>query len=317
MADVIYHGSGRFTVEEGFESECDGEVVEMRFSGLNPLDARLLRGAMDRGIEVPFVPGIEGSGYWEGNPVIVSGSGVGTSRHGTMRRRAFVPRLAIHPIPDWLDLRVASVLGSAGVTAWCLVRTEAAIDDSDVVLVLGASGGVGSLAVQLALASGAEVWGQTGDAEKAPMIAGLGATPLVADSPEAIVSRRDLKPTVVLDGLGGGFTGASLRLLAPGGRIHVFGASAGAEATVDVLRLYRTYATIRGYASMTETPGQVHSALVGLLDALQVGSLIVLIDRVVPLERLEDALAALEGRQVRGKLVLEIGVDEGHSAHAL
>jgi NADPH:quinone reductase-like Zn-dependent oxidoreductase len=68
---------------------------------------------------------------------------------------------------------------------------------------------------------------------------------------------------------------------------------------------------------MTETPGQVHSALVGLLDALQVGSLIVLIDRVVPLERLEDALAALEGRQVRGKLVLEIGVDEGHSAHAL
>jgi NADPH2:quinone reductase len=233
-----------------------------------------------------------------------------------MRRQAVVPRSAIHPIPDWLDLRVASVLGSAGVTAWCLVRTEAAIDDTDVVLVLGASGGVGSLALQLALASGAEVWGQTGDAEKAQVIAGLGATPLVAGSPDALAGERDVKPTVVLDSLGGGFTGAALRLLRPGGTIHVFGASAGTEATVDVLRLYRIHAAVRGYASMTETPERVRSALEGLVRSIEDGSLTVPLDRVVPLDRLETALAALENREVLGKIVLQIEGDESHPMHA-
>lgn len=313
MGAVIYHGSGRFTVEADVESDRDGEVVEMRFVGLNPLDARILRGVMDRGIAVPHIPGIEGSGYWNGNPVLVSGSGVGTARHGTMRQTAIVPGAAIHAIPEWLDLRVASVLGSVGVTAWRLVLGQAAVDESDVVVVLGAAGGVGSLAIQLARACGAEVWGQTGDAEKASMIAGLGAKPLVASSPEALAGQRDAKPTVVLDALGGGFTGAALRVLAPGGRIHVFGASAGAEATIDVLRLYRTRATVRGYASMAETPREVDAALEGLVDALKARSLVVPIDRVLPLEAIESALGALESRQVRGKIVLEIG-DDGHSA---
>lgn len=307
MGAVIYHGSGQFSVGEDVEAGADGESVEMRFVGLNPLDARILRGGMDRGIAVPHIPGIEGSGYWDGNQVIVWGSGVGTSRHGTMRRRAIVPRAAIHPMPDWLDLRVAAVLGGVGITAWCLVHRQAVIGENDVVLVLGAAGGVGSLAIQLARACGAQVWGQTGYADKAPMIASLGATPLVAPSPAALADQREVRPTVVLDGLGGGFTGAVLRVLAPGGRIHVFGASAGAEATLDVLRLYRTYAMVRGYASMREGPEQIRSALAGLVKALELGSLVVPIDRVLPLEQIEAALEALEGRQVRGKLVLEVG----------
>ena len=278
----------------------DGEVVvRLTHAGVNPIDVRLRDGGAGR-VPLPFVPGCDGVGVAGAGPVVVYGAGLGLRRAGTYAEQVAVPTAAVVPVPAGVDPVQAAGLGLAGVTAWALVRS---VTPGDRVLVLGASGGVGSLAVQLAVAAGARVCAQT----TSPGLAlGAGEEVVVCAADGLRDAVRAFDPTVVLDGLGGAYTGAAVRAVAQGGRIIVFGVSAGARGEIDYATLYRKAVTITGHASLALPEAEARDALSGCLDLVADGRVRVLVDEVLPLGAVNAAHRRLVERKTTGKLVLAV-----------
>ncbi|HEY0447689.1 quinone oxidoreductase family protein [Actinophytocola sp.] len=276
----------------------DEVLVRLTHAGVNPIDLRLRDGGAGR-VDLPFVPGCDGVGVAGSGPVVVYGAGLGLRRAGTYAEQVAVPSAGVVRLPDGVDPVQAAGIGLAGVTAWALVERVTAADR---VLVLGASGGVGSLAVQLARSAGARVWAQTPSSSDR---LDLGAERVVGCDADGLRSAvRSFEPTVVLDGLGGAFTGAAVRSVADGGRITVFGVSAGARGEVDFATLYRRSVTLRGHASLAMPAAAVRDALVGCLELVAGGQVRVLVDEVLPLGAVNAAHRRLAERRATGKLVL-------------
>src|SRR5207237_7132547 len=137
------------------------------------------------------------------------GAGLGVPRDGLYRERAAVPQSALIPLPEGVDPAQAAAMPVVGTTAWRLVDDVASVTGEDRVIVLGASGVVGGLLIQLAKARGAVVWGQTGSQAKAEAIVSLGADrAIVATAADLAAQLEDLRPTVAVDPLGGAFARA-------------------------------------------------------------------------------------------------------------
>ena len=238
---------------------------------------------------------------------MVRGYGIGTARDGLWATAAVVPRAALIDVPEGVDLEVAAAMGVAGVTAWRTVSELARLEADDTVLVLGASGGVGSIIVSVAHALGATVIGQTGHESNRDWISERGADEVIVTDAsglaDAVAGRR--RPTVVFDGLGDGFTGAAIEALLPHGRLVIFGASAGPEGQVPLQSLYSKGLSIFGYAGLLESDEAMSAAIRDALQALAAGQLTVPIDSAVPLEQVNEAFDRIQQRKVRGKLVLD------------
>lgn len=284
-----------------------GEVlVRLTHASVNPLDVRMAEGGAGR-VALPFVPGCDGVGQLDGAPVAVYGSGIGLQRPGTYAERIAVPAVSVVPVPAGLGQEQAAGLGLAAATAWAIVRHSAGITADDRVLVLGATGGVGSLVVQLTRSIGARVWSQVADPSDVDLQRELGAEDVVVvEAGELAAAVCGLRPTVVIDGLGGDFTGAAVRSVTPGGRVLVFGAGAGSSGTVDLGLLYRKAVTIRGHASLAMSPAEASTALAGCLSLAAGGSLRALVDTVRPLDEVNVAHDAILGRAVSGKILLSM-----------
>ncbi len=219
----------------------DGEVlVQLAFGGVNPVDRYVAEGRVAPDGPLPRTLGGEASGWLNGLPVLVFGDGLGAARDGVWAEAAVVPMTAVFELPDGVDLRDAAAMGVAGLTAWNVVHGVAHVTGEDRVLVLGASGGVGSMIVSLAAAAGATVWGQTGSEDKASLVREQGAEVAVVAGPDQLADAlSDYQPTVVFDPLGDGFVAPAISAIAPRGRYVAFGTSAGAEVTFNLQTLYR------------------------------------------------------------------------------
>src|SRR5262249_19334386 len=171
----------------------------------------------------------------------------------------------------------------------------------------GASGGVGSMMVSIARATGATVWGQTGSRRKAAAIVQDGAErAIVSDPSELADEAREFQPTVVLDPLGGGFVAAVIEAIAPRGRVVSLGTSAGPEVTFNMQVLYRNNISLFGYGGMQLRREERRSGLQEALDALADGSIRVRVDEVLPLADVNRAFERLRDRDVQGKLLLDL-----------
>lgn len=286
----------------------EGEkVVRLDYAGVNPLDVRICAGGAGR-VPLPFTPGVEGVGTTEQGRVLVYGEGIGMRRAGTYAEQVLAPSSSLVPLDDAVDPVQAAGVGLAGVTAWGALHRTARVTAEDRVLVLGASGGVGSLVVQLAREAGATVWSQVSTEADAEAQSGFGAHETVVGGPaELRDALRPVSPTLVIDPLGGEFTPAALRALEPGGRVVVFGVAAGDRSTLDLAMLYRKAAIVQGHAALTMSPADVRQALEACLTSLATSRLQVHVDELLPLERVNEAHARLVDRNVTGKLVLAVG----------
>jgi NADPH2:quinone reductase len=288
---------------------ADDQVrVELEFGGVNPIDRYVALGRVAPDGPLPRTLGGEAAGRLDGRRVLVTGGGLGAVRDGVWAGSAVVPAACVVDLPDGVETREAAAMGIAGLTAWNCVHELARIGAGDRVLVLGASGGVGSMIVSLVAAEGAAVWGQTGSEEKAAQVAGYGAERvLVADGSALGEQLGDFAPTVVFDPLGGGFVAPVVEALAPRGRIISFGTSAGAEVAFNLQSLYRKSGNLLGYGGMQLSPSARRSGLEAALEALAEGTLHVEIDETLPLAEVNDAFSRLAARRVRGKLLLDLG----------
>jgi NADPH2:quinone reductase len=217
----------------------DGGPVEVLAVALNPLDLAVGSGRFPRGHPpLPYVPGCEAVALVDGTRMYLFGEGFGTARDGFLAERVDFPAALGIPVPDHLDDPAAVACGIAGVAGWMPVARRAPVQPGDRVLVLGATGTVGSVAVQAARALGAERIVAAGrNSDKLERLRELGADEVVLLEGDDLVERfREAcggdGPTLVVDPLWGEPVRAAVDAAAPRARVVQVGQSAGPEATL-------------------------------------------------------------------------------------
>jgi NADPH:quinone reductase-like Zn-dependent oxidoreductase len=218
--------------------------------------------------------------------------------HGWAEQVA-VPSHRLAVIPDGVDFETAAALPMAGTTAANLVQEAGSLLGTRL-LITGASGGVGHIAVQLAVLGGADVTA-VANAARADALRGYGAR-VVGD-----VDDTEGPFDVVLESAGGPALDAALARIAPAGLVLIFGNSSREPSTIDFTSFFgHEEATIRSYFSAR------HEADAGrwlaiLLDLVAAGRLHVEVGFHASWDHLNDALQGLTDRAFRGKAVLTIG----------
>ncbi|MEU1041566.1 zinc-binding dehydrogenase [Streptomyces sp. NPDC005907] len=264
----------------------------------------------------PYVPGGGVAG-------VVSAVGPGVPGHwlgrrvtafvtGSYAERAVAPVPALVPVPDGVGLRTAAALVHDGVTAAGLMELTK-VRATDRVLVLGASGGMGTLLVQLAHARDARVVAVARGAGKLALVRELGADAAVdATLPDwpaaaaAALGGDDRAADVVLDGVGGQLGSAAFPVTADGGRFSAHGAPTGGFTRVDREEAARRGITLLGIGDLQfDTAARTRLATTALTEAAA-GRLRPVIGGTYPLNRAADAHAAVESRELVGKVVLKV-----------
>ena len=222
----------------------------------------------------------------------------GSEVDGAFAEYAVVPERHVHPIESALtDVELASFPCSYSTAENMLVR--AGVSRTDRVLVTGASGGVGSAAVQLAVGRGATVTALAGAAKQAA-VRDLGATEVVARDCDLIAAFGAAAFDVVIDVVGGPSWSSLLRCLRPGGRYATAGAIAGAEVALDLRSLYLHDITMFGCTVLGE------GVFEGLVRHIEHGGVKPLVSAVLALDRIVDAQKLFLTKQHLGKIVLRI-----------
>ena len=228
----------------------DGDVlVRVAYSGLNYKDGLALAGKNKVVRFYPMVPGIDFAGTVEessspqfhpGDRVVLTGWGVGERHWGGYSQYARVKGEWLVPLPEGIDLQEAMAIGTAGVTAMLSVvalEEHGLTPDGREVLVTGASGGVGSLAVAILAKLGYTVVAETGKAEMHDYLKSLGA--------HEIIDRAELAPAGgplgsarwggAVDTVGGAMLAGALRTLAYGASVAACGNAGGFELNTTIL----------------------------------------------------------------------------------
>lgn len=240
MRAAVLKELGQAPSADEFDAPGDagpGEVVaEVAAAGINPIDIALASGAFYGGAPpVPSVVGLEGVARVEGGGLAYFDGPV--APYGSLAERVLVREESLIPLPDGLDPAHAVAFGIAGLAAWLALEWRAELREGETVLVLGASGPVGQIAVQAARLLGAgRVVAAARSAEGLERAGELGA-----DATVQIGAQDDLAAAfreaaggeghdVVVDPLWGEPALAAIKAAARGARVVNLGQSAGAEA---------------------------------------------------------------------------------------
>ncbi len=242
---------------------ADADGVEVVAVGLNPLDVNVGAGRFYGGHPpLPYVPGCEACARTQdGRLVYLFGEAHGVLKDGFLAQRVSVSDDCVLELPDGTDPHVAAALGIAGVAAWGATAWKAEPGPGDRVLVLGASGVVGQLAVQAAWL--------------------LGATTVVG------ASRSGANDTITFDRIGDafgeeGFTvcidpvwgeplAAALQHAAPHARIVHLGQSAGPEAPLKSADVRGKELVVQGHSNFAMTRGERDRCYLELLEHVNAG----------------------------------------------
>lgn len=338
--DAVYyeeHG-GREVLNYGQQAdpvcERDEALIEVKAGGMNHLDVWTRKGMPSPG-SFPHIPGSDAAGivtevgadvsrFETGDRVAVSPATacgacefcrdgdsslcesfaiIGEHMTGVHAQRAAVPERNLVAVPDHVDFVTAASAPLVFQTAWRMLVTRAELDQSDSVLVLGASGGVGHAALQIAVESGATVYATGSSAEKLAYAAELGAEQTYnyeegsfADWIQELTDGRGVD--VVVDHVGAATWGDSIKAAAKGGRIVTCGATSGPIAETNLSRVFWKQLDILG--STMGTPGELDDVLAGVWD----GTFESRIRAVLPMSEAPRAHEMLEEREGFGTVVV-------------
>jgi acrylyl-CoA reductase (NADPH) len=301
----------------------DGEVtVRVDWSSINYKDAlaTIPKGQVAR--ISPLVPGIDLAGevvgsdsdaVAVGDQVLVTGYDLGVAHHGGWARYARVPADWVVALPDGLSPREAMALGTAGLTAGLSIHALEAHGVTPAggpVLVLGASGGVGSTAVGALANAGYEVWAATGKAAEHDYLRGLGAHEILGREETTAESDRPLEKmrwAAVVDPVGGAGTAYALRTTRYGGAVAVSGLTAGAALETTVLPFILRAVSLLGIDSVAASADLRREVWARLAGDLRPRGLEEAIARDVDLDGIEPVLDALLAGEAVGRTVVALG----------
>ena len=298
-------------LREDFElGSDDGVVVDVEYSSVNYKDglATIAKGQVAR--ISPLVPGIDLAGTVDGSPVLAHGYELGVARHGGYAEQARVPSDWLVPLPDGLSARQAMALGTAGYTAArCVIALESAGLDPDAgpVLVTGASGGVGSTAVDILAARGYEVVASTGKSED--FLLSLGAAEVISREDAAGDAGRPLEKARwagVVDCVGGEVLAGAIRGVKYGGAVAACGNTGGVRLPTTVLPFILRGVSLLGVDSVQTPIKERQETWKRLATDLRPPHLEDALAVETDLDGLEDALTRILAGESSGRTIVRL-----------
>jgi NADPH2:quinone reductase len=291
-----------------------GEVlVRMHAIGVNPVEAYIRAGTYARKPELPYTPGNDGAGVVEqvgpdvnqfkvGDRVYTAGS-----VSGTYAVFALCKTDQVHRLPANVSFAQGAAMGTPYATAYRGLFQRADAKPGETVLVHGASGGVGTAAVQMARAHGLRVFGTAGSDEGLKLAREEGAHEVFdhskSDHFEHIMNATSGRGVnVIMELLANVNLGKDLTILAKGGRVVVIGSRGRVE--IDPRDTMQRDADIRGMALPNTPPAELASIHAALVAGLENGTLRPVIGRELPLSDAAQAHHAVMESGTIGKIVL-------------
>jgi NADPH:quinone reductase-like Zn-dependent oxidoreductase len=266
MRAIVIHQFGdpkMLKVEEVPTPEPRGDevLVAVKAAAINPSDVKNVAGAM-HGTTLPRIPGrdfagivVRGPDDFTGREVWGTGGDIGFTRDGSHAEYILLPKTAVALRPAALSMEAAATAGLVFVTAWAAMVMAAGVSSGETVVIIGAAGGVGSAAVQIAKASGVRVVGVVRSDDDFPSARQDGADEVInarsasiADAVRSIT--RDSGADVVFDTSGMMFA-ESVDVAGMGARIPVITAPSDGKASFNLRSIYRKELRVLGVDTRT------------------------------------------------------------------
>jgi NADPH2:quinone reductase len=286
----------------------DQVLINVSAIGLNFADTVQIRNQYVTQQKLPLIPGLEVVGTTsEGKRVLASIS------EGAYAQKVVAHKSAAMEIPEGVSDEAALAMLVQGTTAWHILKTFGHLVPGESVVVHAGAGGVGSVAIQLAKMWGARVIAVTSSDEKSALAKSLGADVTVdaksGNLAQAMLDANNGKPVdLVLEMVGGKTFDASLEVLAPFGRVIVYGMASGEMATpVNSISLLGTSKTITGFwlGHCFGKKELLDDVIAQLFILIKNGKLKPIIGATFPLSKAGDAHKAIVGRGTTGKITLD------------
>ncbi len=292
-------------------------LVRVHAAAVNFPDVLLIAGKYQIKVPVPFIPGSELAGE-----VVAAGDGApfrpgqrvsATTPTGSFAELAVLDAGSVSLVPDGVDFASAAAFGVTYRTAYHALRSVAEVAQGDWVVVLGAAGGVGLAAVDLAVAMKARVLAAASSPEKLALCRQRGAEATVDYDREDLKTRiRQLTgdaARVVIDPVGGSYSEPALRALGRGGTFVTLGYAAGTIPSIPLNLVLLKGITIRGMEIRTfmgDRPDDAARDLQELSQMFAAGTIRPYIGARFPLSDTAAALRLVAERKVLGKVVIDI-----------
>jgi NADPH2:quinone reductase len=298
---------------------AEGEVlVEVKASGVNYADTARREGQYVVPTKLPYIPGAEIAGV-----IADTGSGVKQFQKGDrvvalIESNGYAEYVAVDermltPVPDGVDFEQAVALPLQGLSAYHILKTMGRLEPGESVLIHAAAGGVGQIAVQLAKLFGAgKIIATASTEEKLAHAESMGATHLVnytesgwAEKVKEITEGAGVD--VALEMVGGEVFNETVKCLAPFGRLVIYGAASGDQATFHPAQLMRKNQSVIGFflPQIMRKPELFQSSFKELLGFMASGDLKLTIGGTYALEQAAEVHRLLQSRKTIGKLVLK------------
>jgi NADPH2:quinone reductase len=282
-------------------------VVNVKRSGANFADTHASRNDYLAEQTLPLIPGTEIAGQTNDGRRVVALLG-----SGGYAEKVAIPQAQLIELPEGVDYDQGAGGLLQGLTAMALVHRCARIEPGETIVVEAAAGGTGTLSVQLAKRAGAKVIGLASNEEKRELVRSLGADAVVdsraEDLSEAIREANEGKRVdAVLHMSGGAAFDAEMAVLAPLGRMVVFGIASREQREISTASLLRGSKAVIGFwlAHLLMRPDLLVPMIGDLLGAIAKGELQVTIGEVYPLSEARRAHEDLIARRTTGKLLLD------------
>lgn len=293
-------------------------LIEVKSSGVNYADTARREGQYVVPTALPYVPGSEVAGVIveTGNDVRNFSKGqrvVALIESGGYSQYVAVDERVLTPVPDNVDFDQAVALPLQGLSAYHILKTMGRLAPGETVLIHAAAGGVGAIAVQLAKIFGAsKIIATASTDEKLAHAKKMGATHVVNYSEDGWVEKvKEITEgkgvDVALEMVGGDVFNQTVKCLAPFGRLVIFGAASGQQATFNPGQLMRKNQSVIGFflPQIMRNPELFQQSFKELLGYMASGQLTLTIGGSYPLEEAAQAHQMLQGRKTIGKLVLK------------
>lgn len=313
---AVHHGLSSLTVDELPPGEV---LIAVEWSAVNYKDSMVTRpgnrvARLDR-----LVPGVDLAGTVVestdpeieiGAAVLVHGRDLGVGHHGGFAAYARVPASWVVPLPSGLTAREAMILGTAGFTAalsFEQLERQGLEPGGGPVLVTGASGGVGSLAVAIGAARGYEIVASSGKADQEPWLRALGASEVVGRDALDLAPERTLGPerwAGAVDCVGGTTLAKVLRTLRYGAAVAASGLTGGAGLETTVYPFIVRNVACLGVDTVATAPAVREAVWQRLSGDLRPPDIEALVSATVGLDELAPVLERIGAGRIAGRVLV-------------
>jgi NADPH2:quinone reductase len=284
-------------------------LVKIEYAALNPADRFMVEKLYPGAGELPFAVGRDGCGtiekpatggrFKQGQSVVMLPCQLGIKRDGTLADYVTVPEESLAPLPEGWSTQEGAAGPLVHVTAWQALTKAGPVTSETTVLITGASGGVGTATLQQAKAQGAKVVALSRSTEKQARLRQLGAN-LAYDPTNPDFMKNAKKGlsggrvNIIVENITGPYLQKCIRLAGLGAKVSIVGLLAGLKSEIEIALLIFKQIQINGinvHAYTSEESQKAWEKIVALLNSSDQRPLI---DRVFPMEQVQEAFAYLK-----------------------